>query len=265
MRLDNNIISLKADETRLKLGFDLESPIDFNNIVSAVKGLTLIEMPLSSKVSGMIFKSSTDKAVVVINSKKSYSECRIALGHELYHYYSNGLVKFVCPSSEILKKEDVEYDADMFSSYFLMPIGAFRKCFFNTCHGELNEKTLLYIEHYFGITREFLINRLINEKILNEQDANDYREQDVLWSSKINGFSTRIYEAKRSDDDIHVLGDYISTAKDLLDKGIISNSKYEELMLDAAREDIVFGRPSKDWYGCFYWYRLFIFVAMVKT
>ena len=45
---------------------------------------------------------------------------------------------------------------------------------------------------------------------------------------------------------IRVLGHYICQAENLLQADVISIGKYEELLLDAFRDDIVFGEESEE-------------------
>ena len=55
------------------------------------------------------------------------------------------------------------------------------------------------------------------------------------------GFDVSLYKPSPDHKKIQVLGHYICQADNLLQADVISIGKYEELLLDAFRDDIVFG------------------------
>jgi hypothetical protein len=55
------------------------------------------------------------------------------------------------------------------------------------------------------------------------------------------GFDAKLYLPTSEEKHYNTLGQYIKFAEELKDKSLVSNGKYEELLLDAFRSDIVFG------------------------
>lgn len=54
-----------------------------------------------------------------------------------------------------------------------------------------------------------------------------------------------MYQPSAENKKRQVLGYYISQAENLLQADVISYGKYEELLLDAFREDLVFGEETE--------------------
>lgn len=59
------------------------------------------------------------------------------------------------------------------------------------------------------------------------------------------GFDVSLYKPSSNEKRMQVFGHYICQAERLLETDKISNGKYEELLLDAFREDIVFGEEAE--------------------
>ena len=55
------------------------------------------------------------------------------------------------------------------------------------------------------------------------------------------GFDISLYQSSSETKKSIVLGHYIYQAEKLLQEELISDGKYEELLLDAFRDDIVYG------------------------
>ena len=60
------------------------------------------------------------------------------------------------------------------------------------------------------------------------------------------GYDTTIYYPSVKDKKKMVLGHYIALAEKLLDEEYISYGKYEEILLDGFRDDIVYGIEGED-------------------
>lgn len=59
------------------------------------------------------------------------------------------------------------------------------------------------------------------------------------------GFDTSLYRPSPENKKMRVLGHYIYQTENLLHENIISHGKYEELLLDAFRDDMVFGEEME--------------------
>ena len=63
----------------------------------------------------------------------------------------------------------------------------------------------------------------------------------VRREAELLGFNSDLYKPTSEDKQYCTYGKYLNLAKQMLDKELISNGKYEELLLDAFRSDLVYG------------------------
>ena len=64
---------------------------------------------------------------------------------------------------------------------------------------------------------------------------------DVQYSAAKLGYDTDLYKPTPKGSNMKTIGQYIRMADKLYSEEIISTGKYEEMLLDAFREDLVFG------------------------
>ena len=81
-----------------------------------------------------------------------------------------------------------------------------------------------------------------------EIDSKDIKsmETGVIALAARLGYDTTIYYPSVKDKKKMVLGHYIALAEKLLDEEYISYGKYEEILLDGSRDDIVYGIEGED-------------------
>ena len=61
------------------------------------------------------------------------------------------------------------------------------------------------------------------------------------------GYDTSLYYPSSEEKKIHCYGYYINRAENLLEEDLISIGKYEEMLLDAFRDDIVYGEDGDEY------------------
>ena len=76
---------------------------------------------------------------------------------------------------------------------------------------------------------------------LNEADGNAFLCEAVRSQAESLGYSSDLYRASPEGRKYMTYGNYISQAEQVLEKGLVSEGKYEELLLDAFRSDLVYG------------------------
>lgn len=243
--IDKMELSSKASVIRKNLGESESSPIDIFSLVQSIQSLTLVFYPLGKNISGACFRGEMS-SVIAVNSGMSVGRQRYSLAHELYHlYFDKGTSTTVCPS-KIGSGNENEKKADQFASYFLMPPAALyesvRKCR-KSSDRPLSIEDVIRLEQYFGISHQAMLIRLMEEREPISGDAASMQSGIIAVAAKL-GFDTALYKPSPEDKKIRVLGHYIHQAEDLLQKDIISAGKYEELLLDAFRDDIVFGEEE---------------------
>ena len=106
---------------------------------------------------------------------------------------------------------------------------------------------IIRMEQYFGVSHQAMLIRLQDEGYLTSAQAESMQAGVIACASRL-GYDVSLYKPSPEDKNIRVLGHYICQADRLLHANIISAGKYEEFLLDAFRDDIVFGEDSEA--GC---------------
>ena len=131
----------------------------------------------------------------------------------------------------------------MFASYFLAPYEAlahFVRVKLGKERYALELIDVIKIEQYYGFSRQAMLWRLINDGYLSRRKANTMKT-GIISSALRLGFDDKLYLPAAVEKRYVTLGKYVRMAEELKDKGLISTGKYEELLLDGFRSDIVYG------------------------
>ena len=243
MKKNDMEINAEAIELREKFGQDHYSAIDIFSMVNDSDEITVVFYPMTEKISGLCIRESNNK-IIGINSKLSYGRQRFTMAHELYHlYYQNKFGATLCPRDMESKKDKIEIEANTFASYFLMPYGALRTYIsekIRKSKGELKLEDIVRIEQYFGLSRMAVLWRLLKEGYISQNQSNRMKT-GIIDSAITLGYDDKLYRSSPKDRQHFTLGKYIKQAHKLNNEDRISVSKYEQLLLDAFRSDIVFG------------------------
>jgi Zn-dependent peptidase ImmA (M78 family) len=230
MASNDKILEAKAYKFRSELGLGTESSLDFEKLLMTLGVLTVYK-PLESEFSGMALKTNKN-LFMLINSAIPVGRQNFTIGHELYHLFiQNDFQSQQCIVGKFDKKDKEEYNADVFSSYFLMPDAALIKQIPEKELGwgeTISLATIIKMEQYFGVSRAALLVRLSKAKYINYDDYLPYLK-GVIKSAVEHGYSPDLYQ--RTDIN-KVIGDYGIKAKALYDAEKISESHYHSLMLD---------------------------------
>jgi Zn-dependent peptidase ImmA (M78 family) len=244
--IDSLTINGNAVELRKKMGVDAYSPLDIFALVSNEKDLTIIFYPMTQNISGMCIREKNNR-VIAVNSTSSYGRQRFTLAHELCHlYFHKTLKKVVCGKNFNSTKDPLEKEADSFASYFLAPHEALRH-FVNENFKKksLDISELVQIEQYFGLSREAMLYRLKLDGYLITAKTEEVK-REVRKSALRLGYDDKLYVPTPEKKQHEVFGKYIQLAEELYEKEKISNGKYEELLMDAFRADLVYGMENED-------------------
>ena len=234
-KIDKFDLANKALELRRELGEDSFSPIDIFSLIQRLDNITLIMYPLGNNISGYCRKYEHTN-IIVINSSMTYGRQRYSLAHELYHiYFDDNMSSFVC--SNFNNKTISEQNADMFASYFLMPQNAFVQFKITK---PVSVDDVVKLEQYYKISRKALLYRLLSDNYINNTEFENF-SNNVKLSAKRAGYSDTLYNPSPESEKYFVYGKYVKEAEKLLNLNKISTGKYEEYLLSAYRDDIVFG------------------------
>ncbi len=250
--IDKMELSIKASRIRKKLGADESSFVDIFALALTIERLTLVFYPLGKNISGACFKNYSS-SIIAVNSDMSVGRQRFSLAHELYHLYFDDINTSTICSDKIGDKKENENErkADCFASYFLMPpaalYGAVEKL--TDASGKpLSINDIIRLEQHFGVSHKAMLVRLSEEGELSRINMNQMQCGVISAAARL-GFDVSLYKNSPEDKKIRVLGHYISQAENLLNSDIISMGKYEELLLDAFRDDIVYGSEEEGGYA----------------
>jgi Zn-dependent peptidase ImmA (M78 family) len=240
----------KAVKLRKLLGEDASSPIDIFSLaysnIERLKHLTMVFYPMGDRLSGMCIKGNNN-TVIAINSAMSVGRQHFSMAHELFHvYFDNSLSTAIC-SLKIGEGNEIEREADQFASYFLMPPDALTAAIARikkNANDRLTVGNIVELEQYFRVSRQAVLFRLIEENELTSQEAEPMKH-GVINSARILGYDDSLYKPLSPEKRRMTYGYYIQQADKILKKGLISNGKYEELLLEAFRSDLVYGEESE--------------------
>ena len=230
MAFNDKILEAKANKFRRELGLGTETSLDLEKLLLNLGVLTVYK-PLESEFSGMALKTNENLSML-INSALPVGRQNFTIGHELYHLFIQHDFNFqMCNAGKFDKKDKEEYNADVFSSYFLMPDAALIKQIPEKELGwgeTLSLATIIKMEQYFGVSRAALLVRLSKSKYIHYDDYKPYLK-GVIKSAVEHGYSSDLYVR---NDENKVIGDYGTKVKALYDVDKISESHYHSLMLD---------------------------------
>jgi Zn-dependent peptidase ImmA (M78 family) len=243
---DSIVINSNAIDLRKRLGVDVYSPLDIFSILSNEKDLTLIYFPMSKNISGMCIKDKSNQ-VIAVNSETSYGRQRFTISHELCHlYFHKDFKKMVCGKKLTTQKDLLEVEANRFASFFLAPYEALQYYIDNWIKKKnLELEHVIKIEQYFGMSHEATLFRLQLDGFLSASKVKTMKDGIVSSALRL-GYDDKLYISLPEHKKYAVYGKYIHLAEDILKQGKISNGKYEELLMDGFRADIVYGIEDKD-------------------
>lgn len=236
-------INSEAISLRKYFGIDMYSPIDIFSIIDSNEDLTVVFYPMSERVSGICIRDGKNK-IIGINSTTTYGRQRFTMAHELYHLFFHENFKSIVCSKDLEKnKNPQEKEADIFASYFLAPyesLNNYIKSKLKKQKNTLEVKDVVRIEQHCGLSRQATLWRLINDGYLSREKA-DTMKTGIILSALSLGFDNKLYLPAPKEKQYTTLGKYIKLTGELKEKGLISNGKYEELLLNGFRGDIVYG------------------------
>ena len=242
--MDKLDLNTKAQELRELLGEDANSPVDIFSLVSQIESLTLVFYPLGENISGMCVRDN-EIQLIAINSEMSYGRQRFTLAHELYHLYFDNSGFSVC-SKKLGSKNETERCADQFASYFLAPYKSLRVAIKKVAGGNpLSIQHVIVLEQYFGMSHLAMFWRLVSEGYLSSEKLEAY-SHGVNSAARHMGYDVKLYKPTPADLQRRTYGYYLKQVEEIRQRGLVSSGKIDELLLDAFRDDIVFGVDQDD-------------------
>ena len=245
--MDELELMSKASQLRRYLEVDSFAPIDIFAMAHGICGLTMVLYPMGEHMSGMCVKGEYGQCLIAVNSLMSLGRQRFSIAHELFHKYYDKNLKAIC--AKLINDScgrEIEKQADVFASHFLMPQCALDLQInrLSEAHddGELTIEDIVRIEQHFGISHRAAMIRLKFARCFpKDKFESFYNEPDIRRIAEGLGFDGALYLPSPESKRYGCYGAYVGMAKTLLDNDLISNGKFEELLLDGFRADLVYG------------------------
>ena len=230
---NNYPLQKSASDFRIKNGIGACEPIRMKSWLPKL-GVMALFKPMSDNFSGMAIRHGEHR-FIIINSNHRVSKQHFTIAHELYHLFiQTDFVSEISNAGRFDKKDTIEYEADWFAAYLLMP----EECLLSLipkpelAKNKITLTTIVQIEQYFACSRASLLIRLDAMGLI---DYNRYEEytRGVKHSAELLGYDTTLYSPGNEN---LVIGDYGARAKKLFDQGIISESHFISLMNDIGKD-----------------------------
>jgi len=227
-----------AIDIRLKLGLQSTEYFDVYRAVNSL-GITCIKRPLESSISGATLKTNEVK-VILVNSSKTLGHQNFTVAHEIYHcLYDENLVSRACKTESFDRVSDSEQVADLFATHVLMPEDAIFNQFRlrKKLDVKLTLADIINLEQFFGVSRKAMCWRLEGLKLITHEES-DRCCVNVIQSARSLGKNTDLYMLT---NDKAIISDYAEKASEALQKNLITESRYEEILADADLLEKVMG------------------------
>jgi Zn-dependent peptidase ImmA (M78 family) len=227
-----------AIDTRLRLGLQSTDYFDVCRAVTSLR-ITCVKRPLESNISGATLKTNKVK-VILVNSSKTLGHQNFTIAHELYHcLHDESMVSRVCKTEAFARVSSGEQVADLFATCLLMPEDAI----FNQLRlrkkldAKLTLADIINLEQFFCVSRKAMCWRLEGLKLITRQQGETCCI-NVIQSARSLGKKTDLYIP--TNDSI-IISDYAEKANEALQKKLITDSRYEEILIDADLLEEVMG------------------------
>ncbi len=244
--MDKLDIAKKASEIRNRLNISADAPVDLFTIVNAIPNMTVVYLPMGENISGICIKNK-ETPVIAVNSSMSVGRQHFSLAHELYHFYFDDIKQIGISGKEIGTGNDSEKCADQFASYFLIPINGFieKARMLLDRNVSISIKEVVELEQYFKVSRQAILIRLLEEKLITTSQKNEFSKNVKLSAINL-GYSDTLYKPNPQEKAYGTFGYYIKTTDKLYAEEMISTGQFEEFLLSAFREDLVYGEEQED-------------------
>ena len=247
--MDNLVLNLELQATdfRQRNGLNSTESIRIKSLLQKNNILT-IYLPLGNDFSGMavnLTNSDNPKRFLLVNCNQTIGRQHFTICHELYHLYYQKDFKSEKSNVGTFDKngDPEEYKADIFASFLLLPTNGVLQIVpeKERSKNKITLKTILAIEHYYSCSRNALLNRLISLKLIDKEAFSEYNA-DIVKYATLYGYNSDLYQPGNKGI---VIGDYGPMARELFDRGNVSESSYfsllEDLGIDLSQLDNING------------------------
>lgn len=226
--LSPDILENLAKKFRSDNELSQTEPINLKSLLRKLNILTIYR-PLSESFYGMSLMSKSGAKFILINSENARGRQHFSIAHELFHlFFDEDPIPHVC-DEEHGGKTYSERNADAFASALLLPFDGIMKCIppAEIKQNKLSLATIIRVEQYYSVSRKALLIRLKTKSLINSSEFNALSNIPVQESAKQFGYDTSLYSSGNKG---LIIGDFGEKARDLYEKGIVSEGHYLELL-----------------------------------
>lgn len=228
----DHVLKKQAIQFRSDYGLKKYSPINCYELLEKLNVVTVFLSGGSlSKISGMALKTDNHRFMMV-NSDMPLGRQHFTICHELYHLFvQEDFVSETSSLSSFDKKDKIEYAADLFAMYLMMPE--------DTIYSKIPEEefeqsnvsleTILSIERDLQCSHLALIYRLLNLGIIKKERFEELRNIKPNEEAIKLAFDSALYLPGNVNK---VIGNYQELAQKAFDAEEISESHYVSLLQD---------------------------------
>ena len=236
----NPEIIYKAEVLRKSWGVDNTSPLNIlQNAIGNIDDLTILWFPMIDELSGCCTKTEEDN-IICINSKHSKGRQNFTLAHELYHLlYEDTKESFVC---NVNSSAESEKNANKFAECLLIPNIALHDFIERNEIDEWSLNDIIKCEQYFQISHRAMLCKLRQKNLISNDDFLQYKSgvKSAAWNL---GYDLSLYEPTNEK---FSLGKVIQLSNMAYDNNMITGGKYDEILLNIFRGDMVYNTLKED-------------------
>lgn len=216
---------------RKQWGLDSYNPINIlNESLENLKNLTIVWMPLKTKIKGCCSKNEQDY-LIILNSKQDIGSQNFTMAHELYHLLFEDSEEWIICSDD--NNTESERNANIFASHLLLPEASLLDYARKHDIDKWKIEDMISCEQYFQISHETLIYRLKKSQM----PFDSMKCKDIALKSKQLGYSSQLYSP--SSESYYSLGNYILLTEKLYSEEKFSSGKKAELLKSVFRSDLL--------------------------
>lgn len=227
----------RATEFRRGLGLGEYEPLDLIKLLRECLDVNLVFKPLSPAVSGVFLRLGKSE-VVMLNTAKTLGHQRFTAAHEYCHLrYDRGLSRRACAAGLFNQDNPSEREADYFAANLLMPAGGIALRLHKRGCKDVNLEDAIDLEQYYGTSHQAALIRLRHLGYLTPKQVEAMGHGVIAMARKL-GYRPDLYQPTRED---RIDSGYAAKAKRVLDQGLITEGRYEQLLLEAGYADLLYG------------------------
>ena len=218
-----------AMQLRQEMLVPFTEPIILEKVIRE-KHILAYFQPLNVQLSGMailVGQNENTCRFMLVNTSHQFCKQRFTVCHELYHLLFQKSFASVVEKENIAETDDVEETrANHFASALLMPEIGLRLLtpVEQQRKDAITTATLMMLQYRFLCSHQALLYRLLRLGWISKGYL-DSMNSDVFKHVQDYGYNPSLYQPTRKTE---LWGDYNLMARELLDKGLISEEKYHD-------------------------------------